>query len=130
MKLDDDEDTSYKVTIPAHVQTQRMPNNVPISVIFSVQWSSGAKGISYMNIVYEVTLVVKVDIVYQYCQYDSADSSSKKCCTPVPAPKYDEDGVLIDQIEVGVNYCNQNITIDLQGDYDELEVQVNLSEFA
>ena len=62
------------MTIPKVVQTELMPNNVPISVIFSVFWK-GNGDISYMNIVYELTLVVDVDVVLKYSQFNTNDPS-------------------------------------------------------
>lgn len=45
-----------------------MPKNIPINIIFYLFWSSAERGdqISYMNVVYTVTLASRIDVKIDY----------------------------------------------------------------
>jgi hypothetical protein len=43
-----------------------MPKNIPIDLIFYAYWTSDTNPSSYMNIVYELTLVSKIEVVFDF----------------------------------------------------------------
>jgi len=56
---------SFQVTLPKSVMADpAMPKNIPINIIFFLFWSSAEKndGVSYMNVVYTLTLVSEINV--------------------------------------------------------------------
>jgi len=43
-----------------------MPKNIPIDLIFYAYWTSNTMPTSYMNIVYQLTLVSKIEVMFDY----------------------------------------------------------------
>lgn len=80
--------SSFKVCIPDEIATKNLRQNLPIDIIFFVNWSSktvvpdNAKD-SYMNMVYKLTIIKKINVKLDYWTDTAAYGTNNTSDFPV-----------------------------------------------